>query len=553
MRLYGVKYGDSNAYHSGYHEWEPCFTHRWNRIGATTVMSKVKDKDGNIKYLSIGRDNATTDYVELDSSFYNGTYADGIIEMSKLRVLPLRSYLRGLSVDFRGERAEPEKLIAVSPVHEQEINVAGSVGDYNVNMITGFKEYLLDLYGSIENINKRFGTSFGSEDDFDAPRYYPLAGDDPSLCRGEWDTYGESDFFTQWCLYTRYIINKRLMEAYREALLAGFPPEAINAHQIPEGDAVSGFLGEANTRLSPLEAVTVCGTAYGGTRYGLWYSDNNNFLKLAFNAGHNNITLGEYGSITTDRGEVLAQLRYMYSHGVRMIHMIIPLDTSSKKYRDSKSAEQNAIDTIQKENQPRTVNTGITKGMASYDNGSDLKFDIVQMSRPSDNGGIDTGLLKSITETGAWEGTVYLVPFHANVEIKTVGYKGSVETGYVFNDISDLLCGDQVELTFSTEYSGSSGGAVVIRAYNGGYLLEDSVVRYGIGEGLTPYRYVLSNQLSPENVRIEVTFENVSSDALTLSNLQCTAQYENIAHKYYGDFESDSSTGGVTFDILTRG
>ncbi|MBR6935127.1 MAG: hypothetical protein IKH41_06530 [Clostridia bacterium] len=551
LSQFGVKFKDSAAYHKGYHMWEPCFTHRWNRMTATTVLSQVKDADGNLKYASVGRDNATTDYLELDSAFYIGTYADGVPEMNRMRIYPLRTYLRGLSVDFRGEKAEPEKLISVSPVHEQEINIEGSIGDYNVNMIRGFREYLLGLYGSIDNINARFKTNFASIDDFDAPRFDPKY-DDPSKSRGDWDKYGFSDFFTQWSLYTRYIVNKRIMEAYREALLAGFPPEAINAHQIPEGDAVAGFLGQADTRLSPVEAVTVCGTAYGGTRYSLWYTQENNFLDLAFKAGHNNITLGEYGSIATNRDEILAQLRYMFSHGVRMLHMIIPLTPGSKEQTASEKGERYAINTLQEENQPRTVNTGITAGMVPYDNGADLKFNIVQMSRPSEKGGIDTGLLKSINETGGWEGTVYLVPFHANVEISAIGYKGSVSDGFVFNDIKELQCGDQVELTFAADYSGEKGGAVVISAYNGGYLLNDSVVRYELSQGLTPYRYVLSNQLTPENIRLEIRFENVQADAVKVTNMSCTAQYENIAHKYFGDLESAAATGGVTFDLLTR-
>ena len=545
-----IKFSGAAAYHNGYHMWEPCFTHRWNANSVTKALVGATDEEGNLLYGSVGRDNIAKYYLELSSSFYIGTYADGILEMNKMRIYPLRSYLQGLAVEFRGANADPEKLIAVSPVHEQEINVEGSVGDYNVNMIRGFREYMLSLYGSIENINKRFGTEFKSVDDFDAPRYDPKK-DDPSLCRGQWDTYGESDFFTQWALYSRLIVNKRIMEAYREALLAGFPPEAINAHQIPEGEAVSGFLGQADTRLSPVETVTVCGTAYGGTRYGLWYRDDNNFLVLAFNAGHNNVTLGEYGSITTNYNECLAQLRYMYTHGVRFLHMIVPLDTNSSEYRKSVKAEQDSINLVQEENEPRTVDTGITKGIISYDNGSGLKFDIVQMSRVSDDGGVGTALLKSIDENGSWEGTVYLAPFHANIDVTTITLSGSVGTGIKTSKISGLQCGDQVELTFSAT-SKTAGGKVRISAYNGGYLLNDSVVEFELGTELTPYRYVLSNQLTLEDVTISVEFENVNEADVSLSNLFCTAQYENIAHKYFGDTESAAATGGVTFDILSR-
>ena len=548
-KKWSINFNESNVFHNGYHMWEPCFTHRWNSNNATQTLSKVVDRDGNVLYGSIGRDNISVNYLELGSAFLIGTYADGILEMNKMRIYPLRSYLQGLAVDFRGSKGEPEKMIAVSPVHEQEINVAGSVGDYNVYMIRGFREYLLSLYGSIENINKRFGTNFANEDEFDAPRYDPKK-DDSSECRGQWDTYGGSDFFTQWSLYTRFIVNKRLMEAYREALLAGFPPESINAHQIPEGDAVSGFLGEADTRLSPIEAVTVCGTAYGGTRYGLFYSDDNNFLNQAYKAGHTNITLGEYGSITTSRDAALEQLRYMWSHGVRFLHMIIPMDTNSPEYKSSKKGEEYAINTLQEENQPRTVNTGITKGAAAYEGGG-LKFDIVQMSRPSDNGSIGTGLLKSVKSDGSWEGTVYLAPFHADVEVVNIKMNGSAASGFTSADIDGLQCGDQIELTFIASYSGE-GGRVRIRAYNGGYLLAGAETVYDLYSGFTPYRFVFSNQLTPEKIRIEVTFENVDGGEVVVNNLFCTAQYENIAHKYFGDNDSAAARGGVSFDIIER-
>jgi len=549
FKYWSINFNSSSSYHASYNMWEPCFTHRWNSMASTIALSGVKDDDGNVLYGSIGRDNLSTNYLELDSAFLIGSYADGILEMSKMRLYPLRAYLRSLAVDFRGEKAEPEKLIAVSPVHEQEINIAGSIGDYNVYMIRGFLEYLLDLYGSIENINKRFGTPFTSEADFDAPRYDPKQ-DDPSKCRGEWDTYGGSDFFTQWSLYTRYIVNKRIMEAYREALLAGFPPEAINAHQIPEGDAVSGFLGEADTRLSPIEAVTVCGTAYGGTRYGLWYGSNKNFLLQAYNAGHRNITLGEYGSITASHPDALAQLRYMFEHGVRMVHMIIPL--SGLDYKYSLSAEQDAIATVQAENKPRTVTTGLTEGMLAYE-GNGLKFNIVQMCAPDENGELTVGLLKSIDEAGGWEGTVYLVPFHANVDVVNVAMNGSLASGFTSDKVSGLQCGDHVELTFDVENTGTADSEVTISVYNGDYKLENACVTYKLPAGvLTPCRYVLSNQLTLEDVRIEVTFAQADGAELDLANMYCTAQYENIAHKYFGDNESVSSAGGVFFDVLSR-
>ena len=75
---------------------------------------------------------------------------------------------------------------------------------------------------------------------------------------------------------------------------------------------------------------------------------------------------------------------------------------------------------------------------------------------------------------------------------------------------------------------------------------------YDLNSGFTPYRFVFSNQLTPEKIRIEVTFENVDGGEVVVNNLFCTAQYENIAHKYFGDNDSAAARGGVSFDIIER-
>ena len=46
--------------------------------------------------------------------------------------------------------------------------------------------------------------------------------------------------------------------------------------------------------------------------------------------------------------------------------------------------------------------------------------------------------------------------------------------------------------------------------------------------------------------------ENVDGGEVVVNNLFCTAQYENIAHKYFGDNDSAAARGGVSFDIIER-
>jgi len=531
-----------NLYHSQYNMWEPCFTHRWNETPATNILVNMK-YNGFPLYASIGKDNFDGLYNELDSAFLVGSYADGLILLEKMRIYPLRTALQQLAVEFRGENGEPEKLVGVTPVHEHEINVAGSVGDYNPKMIEGFRNYLLSLYGSVENINKRFGTNFKTKADIDAPRYDPEDYLSEHESRGDWDVYGGSDYFTQWSLYTRTVVNKRIMEAYREALLAGFPPEAINAHQIPEGDAVNGFLGEANTRLSPTDVVAICGTAYGGTRYGMFLNDVNNFIALAYGAGHNNISLGEYCSLENDSVNTYEQLKYLFDNGVKYVNLLVPYPSDTARYKLIKKAEVKAVEKLQGENQPRTSSTGGTGAVVAVNRGED-SFNIVQIGDADLN-----GLLKSVKQDGTWEGSVYLVPFRTAIEVKNIDYtkKSGV---YTFDKINGMQYGDQIELTFHAKYTGKGNAQAKIEVYHAGCLISDATAVYDVTNRETPYRYVFSNQLALEDIEIRLSIECEDNSNFEIEHLECTAQKEQAAHKYFGDTDCATSKGGVSFDII---
>ncbi len=524
-------------YHTTYTMWEPCFTHRWNWITQTSNMSKIIDeKTGLPKYMALGKDNLTANYHELNSAFLNGSYADGLLPMSKLRLYPLRTFLQDLSVEFR---TNPERLVAVSPVHEHEINVAGSIGDYNYYMVLGFRSYLLSLYGSVEKINERFGTNFASIDEIDPPR---------DENRGKWDKYGGSDYFSYWSLYNRFIVNKRILEAYREALLAGFPPESISAHQIPEGDAVAGFLGEANTRLSPVDVVMSCGTAFGGTRYGTWYEQKNNWLINAYNAGHKNITIGEYSSLA--RGDIAAynQLKYLFNHGVRMTHVLVPYPSDSSDYVIVKDKEMLAVYKLQRENNPRPGYTGGTLDVKHiFQDGK--SYSVVRIGTGDDQ----NGLLKSVYDDGSWEGSVYFVPFHSHVDVSKVRMKGSTRSSFKSEDIKNLHHGDQIELTFKGKYTGKGKGKVRIYATYDGEVLKNSVVEFELANNMQNFRYVFSNQLSlTDNVRLVVEFEADSKSKIDIDDMSCTVQRESVARKYFGQFNSKAHKGGITYDILSR-
>ena len=523
---------------------EPCFTHRWNKISATGKLAYYKESATGIqKYVSVGKAGEYMDYNELGSAFYVGTYSDGILDLAKLRIYPLRSFLQGTAVAFRGEGANPEHLVGVSPVHEHEIDVAGSVGDYNPYMVEGFRAYLLERYESIEKINATFGTSFADRAAIDAPR---------DQGRGAWDAY-KGEYFTEWAMYNRFIVSKRIMEAYREALLAGYPPESISAHQIPEGEAVAGFLGEANTRLTPIDIVLTCGTAYGGTRYGN-LNRKTNFLVNAHNMGHSNITLGEYGSLYENGNQAYGQLKNLWSNGLRMVHHITFNDNQAK-------AEEEAIKMLMADNEPRPGYTGGTTGAVGVkQNGK--QYSIVQIGAGANSD--STGLLKSIDASGKWEGTVYLVPFHTKQQSTAIealntpmeGTKNVFSTG----ELDAIKNADQVEITFTAKKSGDARAWVVIETYHKGCLVADSTATYELTETLTPYRYVLSNQLYESGLEVRITFcteaGDGSMDSITVEDLYGTLQTEHAGFSYYHGNKayrmSKPHEGGVTFDLLDR-
>ena len=534
---------------------EPCFTHRWHMTSDRIYLLGYKEPyTGITRYSSLDNQGENGNYLELDSEFLTMTYADGILELAKLRLYPLRDFLRQTATAFRGEGGNPEHLIGMSPVHEQEICVGNTVGDYNHYMIEGFRSYLLERYGDIGTINRIFGTNFTDRASIDPPR---------NLGRAAWDAY-EGDYFIEWSLYSRYIVSKRIMEAYREALLAGYPPESITAHSIPEGEAVSGFLGNADTRISPIDVVLTCGTAYGGTRYGPnFYKDRLNLVSNASRMGHWNITLGEYGCMTTDVHDSAAQLKYLWENGVRMVHQM----DFGGEFAES---EQYAIDQLAAANLPRPGYTGGTTNAMGVKIGNKT-YTIVQIGAGSDSDSV--GLLKSLDGEGAWEGSVYLVPFHTKVTSFPItdltkpveGTQNTFTTGSLVPPSSAVRYkaiknADQAEITFVAAKVGEDAAWVTFEVYHGGCLLESSTTTYQLTEAMTPYRFVLSNQLYEDDLEIRITFHTEagdgSMDSIKLENFCGTIQMENAGFRYFSGNQVKSTNiahqGGVTFDLLDR-
>ena len=535
---------ERSKYKTQYNMWEPCSTHRWGKTAQMGYFINYVDPDtGTYAYATLTKKGERNDYLELGSSFYNATYAPNIPALDRLNFWTRRTYLQGLAELYRDA---PEYTVAVSPVHEHEIDSgANSVGDYNPKMISGFSQWLHDMFGTIENVNKKYGTEFKSFEELDAPR---------GTKRGDWDKYAtkriKNEYFTVWALYNRYCVSRHVIQSYREAILAGFPPELIKAHQIPEGDAVAGLLGEADTRISPVDIVLADGTGYGGTRYGVWYKDKNSFFALADRSGQNNITLGEYAAMSTDKNESYKQLKYMFDNGIVFTH-VMPWAGNVAQGDVMDKNEQYAIDTLQENEYPRYASSGGTGDVRSYNNG-DIAYNIVEIGSKEES----AGLLKSINADGSFEGTVYLQPFHAFVGVVdvargvtasgagTLSYemKGKVDangkelSGFNYNDIA--------ELRITAKPTGRKG-KITVKILHEGYEMPVAEYTFTVTGEETEYRYVFKNQVYLEDCTVVVEYEKVD-----ITNLDATMMYEMTARKYYGETNPKAHEGGVSFDLM---
>ena len=89
-----------------------------------------------------------------------------------------------------------------------------------------------------------------------------------------------------------------------------------------------------------------------------------------------------------------------------------------------------------------------------------------------------------------------------------------------------------------------------IEVYHAGCLLSDATAVYNVTKEETPYRYVFSNQLALEDVEIRLSVQCEDEGDFEIEHLECTAQMEAAAHKYFGDTTCAESKGGVSFDII---
>lgn len=513
--------------------WEPCFTHRWFYGRARRWAEAVDPETGLPAYVLVDRENRTGTYGEfgMTNAFVTGSYAPGVVPIECLYTYPQRAFLRELAKRFR---SDPERLVAVEPNHEMEINAESpdTHGDYNPNMIRAFYRYLVSLYGGLATINQVFGTEF-TDAAFDAPR---------NLGRGAWDRYSSSNpYYMAWMRFMDYVIYRVVAGTYREALLAGLPPEAIKCHQIPDLYAISSLtaFSEPAQRVTPIDWMLNAGVGYGFTRYGVWYADEHNVVQGAHSSGFDSVLVGEYQSLTPDVGQALEQLRYMRDHGVQFIHCMVWPEGHDQGFN---AALTEALRALVKEDACRPCATGGTGQVRPVAG----QYDIVSLG----TGESHTGLIKSIREDGSWEGSVYLVPFHAHVAIEPLA-RG--EAGVFSSDplplgpLMQIASGNLVEVSCMAR-ANAPGRALELRLYHHGIELPQHRLLVPVSEEWCHVRILVRFQVEMDDVRLEVSSDQGAE--VEFSDLLATRQREMTTRLEHGILAGERHRGGVTFDVF---
>ena len=418
--------------------WEPCFTHR-QFTGLFSRWAEQKDPaTGLSRYLSLTRDNRPVHYSEMGQidAFVVSTYAFGQSALERLYVLPLRAFLRNLAPRFR---EAPDRFPSLEPDHEHEIAIEKNmtIGDYNPAMVRGFLEYLTNLYGrDLAELNRRMGTPF--TEFFDAPRWQG---------QGAWDEYDESNpFFTAWGNYNRNVVNRRLAQMYTEALLAGFPPEIIKSHQIPDlyGIGDTAQFSQVPTRITPIDYAMAAGIGFGFTRYSCWYKHRTMWPATPMPRA----TI-RWCSVSTSRSRKARRTPSISSASC--------LNMASRPFTSGTGPLNSTRDST-----PRCTRrsggfsssitaTRMTRGRRPQYRtfqGNGRRFDLAVIG----TGPNHTGLIKSLHRDGGLRGTVYVVPFHAHVEItpilaiaaRTLNPGEAIATG----SLDHCDAGNQFELVF---------------------------------------------------------------------------------------------------------
>jgi hypothetical protein len=514
----------------------PNFSHRWRIHTQKALMDRLGEQ-GLPLYLCLSRKNETISTGYFGTiNFTHGTYNFEQPELQDFYHMAQWEYFRQLAREYR---KNAKNLFVAKPSHENEV-VSGqaSFGDYNLSNIKGFYRYLLALYGSLENINKLFGTPY-ADTFFDPPR---------NFMRGEWDRYADdNELFQEWIEYQRITVYRSVGEALLGVVAAGIPPQLARTHQIPNY-ASGGTVGRGGTssRITPVDWFLTAGTGFGFTRYGLWFENRPNMAQGSWSSGFDDTFNGEFANKaeTADAEKGWEQLKYSIENGMKgALVMSWPDEGLTAGYNETQYA---AMQRLHKEygNKPFPGLAGGVSSVRGY-RGESGTYDIAALGCADKN----TGLLKSIKADGSFEGTVYVVPFHSHVDITLLADKRDQTVGVkpvLVTEPIDVRQGCAVEIAFNLA-AGQSVDELDLLMYHKSIELKGQAT-------------VLKNIKGGRNVRVtykfpvimsEVSFAIVSpKGSVSLENLQVYRHQDMAANLTKNIPLGERHKGGVTFDVI---
>lgn len=505
-------------------QWEPCYTHRQSRHAGPKLMEAI-DPDSKLPaYVMLTRTNKSALYGEFDTvDFYSSTYATGSPILDGFYHRPNQAFLRGL---FTAWRKTPEHIAMLEPNHEHEIAVEadGTYGDYNPMNIQNFADYLRQTEGDkLAASAKKLGAPFSTL--FDAPRQNE---------RGIWDAYEKSNpMFASWVNFNRTVVNRFIAQTMANALSAGFPPELLSTHQIPDTYAIGnlGAFSNVTSRVTPVDWALNTGAAYGFTRYGVWYNKPHDALQDAYRAGQNMISVGEYQALTDNAEDAYKQLKYMWEHGVVSVHCMQWPDAYDKGF--NKTMDEAIRRLMRESDAPRPGVTGGVGEIQSY----------FKQGTPIALAGIgtgkQTGMIKAVNASGQWTGDVYVTPFHARIKVSQLTVKQNS-----VGPLPRLDSGIQVELTGVT--SSTQSGKLRVQVLRNGTELPSLGAELPVAVGKMPIRFTLRAQYPLDGVVIKL----IPAQGVSVSDLVAVLSEEDTPRLPIGKFDSTAHQGGVNFAVL---
>jgi hypothetical protein len=158
-------------------------------------------------------------------------------------------------------------------------------------------------------------------------------------------------------------------------------------------------------------------------------------------------------------------------------------------------------------------------------------------------------LLKSLRQDGSFEGSVYVVPFHAQVAIETLNSKPSLAIGPKLVQLAmaqDLRQGAVLETTFRMG-KGQNPGPLSLNLLHDGVVLKDAEVLLDqLGEG-QEVRVIHKIPLILDQLSLELA---TTSGEGMIEELKVIRHQDQAINLTRGIMEGRRHQGGVTFALL---